>query len=147
MRAMEVLELVPDCDRNPIRSSRTHHVLDDIRHYIQRHHATRLTLEDLAARADLSIFRFLTLFRRLHGVTPYRFLSMVRVEAAKQLLLQGVPPAIVAIEVGFCDQSHLCRHFRSICGRTPGQFLAEAMSASSPAYTTTGFRPVAGAQP
>ncbi|MCZ8181372.1 MAG: AraC family transcriptional regulator [Beijerinckiaceae bacterium] len=101
--------------------------LDDIRSYIERNYAERLALEDLADRAGLSVFRFVTLFRRRFGVSPYRFLSMVRVQAAQQLLLEGTPPAIAAIEVGFCDQSHLCRHFRSLCGTTPGRFLAARM--------------------
>ncbi|MCZ8186375.1 MAG: AraC family transcriptional regulator [Beijerinckiaceae bacterium] len=99
--------------------------LDDIRAFIERNYAERLALEDLAERAGLSVFRFVTLFRRRFGVSPYRFLSMVRVQAAQQLLLDGTPPAIAAIEVGFCDQSHLCRHFRSLCGTTPGRFLAD----------------------
>lgn len=98
--------------------------LEEVRAFIERHYAERLTLEDLAEQAGLSVFRFVTLFRRRFGVAPYRFLSMVRVRAAQQLLIEGTPSAIAAIEVGFCDQSHLCRHFRSICGTTPGQFLA-----------------------
>ncbi|MCZ8375253.1 MAG: AraC family transcriptional regulator [Beijerinckiaceae bacterium] len=101
--------------------------LDEVRAYIEQHYAERLTLEDLAEKTGLSVFRFVTLFRRRFGVAPYRFLSMVRVQAAQQLLLEGTPPAIAAIEVGFCDQSHLCRHFRSLCGTTPGQFLAARM--------------------
>lgn len=113
--------------------------LDEIRDYIEANYAERLSLEELAAQAQLSVFRFATVFRRKFGVSPYRFLSMVRVAAAQQLLLEGAPTAIVAIEVGFCDQSHLGRHFRSICGKTPGQFLAEKLSAYR-ATTNSSFR-------
>ncbi len=75
----------PTIERMPPRSARTHRVFDDIRNFIEEHHADRLTLEDLAARAGLSVFRFVTVFRQIHGVAPYRFLSQVRVEAAKKL--------------------------------------------------------------
>lgn len=94
-----------------------------VRH-IETRFTERLTLEELARIAGLSIFRFVTVFRRHVGISPYRYLSATRIRAAQDLLRRGVPPAIAAIEVGFCDQSHLCRHFRSVCGMTPGQFLA-----------------------
>jgi AraC-like DNA-binding protein len=124
----------PDCS-DQIRLRRAE--LEEIRAYIERNYATRLTLEDLAERIGLSVFRFVTLFRRRFGVAPYRFLSIVRVQAAQQLLLEGTPSAIAAIEVGFCDQSHLCRHFRSICGTTPGQFLAMRMAPLVTSTTTS----------
>lgn len=111
--------------------------LGEIRAHIDRHYAERLTLEALAGRAGLSVFRFVTLFRQRFGTSPYRYLSMVRVRAAQQLLLQGTPSAIAANEVGFCDQSHLCRHFRSICGMTPGQFLATALEHAQDAEHAT----------
>lgn len=104
--------------------------LETIRSHIEQNFAERLTLECLAERAGLSMFRLVTAFRLRFGVSPYRYLSTVRVRAAQQLLIAGTPPAIAAIEVGFCDQSHLCRHFRTICGTTPRQFLATATTAS-----------------
>ena len=73
--------------------------LADVARYIEANFSERLTLKDLA-------------------------LVAVRVRKAQELMRNGVPPAIAAIEVGFFDQSHLCRHFRAICGMTPGQFLA-----------------------
>lgn len=113
---------------NPMRTSRQPNAgrgrIDDAKRFIETHFPNRLTLEGLAEQAGLSVFRFVTVFRRQVGVSPYRYLSLVRVRAAQTLLLDGVPPAIVAIEVGFCDQSHLCRHFRTLCGQTPRQFMA-----------------------
>ena len=96
----------------------------DVKHFIATHYAERITLEALAALVGLSVFRFITVFRRETGLPPHRYVCAVRVRAAQDLLRAGVPPAIAAIEVGFFDQSHLCRHFRAVCGMTPGQFLA-----------------------
>lgn len=98
--------------------------LADVARYIEANFSERLTLKDLALVAELSVFRLVTVFRREMGISPYRYLSAVRVRKAQELMCNGVPPAIAAIEVGFFDQSHLCRHFRAICGMTPGQFLA-----------------------
>lgn len=112
--------LVPVWSRPSLRRS---NLPAAVRH-IEAHFTERLSLEDLARIAGLSVFRFVTVFRREMGISPHRYLCAKRVEAAQVLLLNGIPPAIVAIEVGFCDQSHLCRHFRAVCGMTPGQFLA-----------------------
>jgi len=40
-----------------------------------------------------------------------------------------MPPATVASEAGFYDQSHLSRHFKNWCGMTPGQYLSSAREA------------------
>jgi AraC-like DNA-binding protein len=41
---------------------------------------------------------------------------------AKQLLARGMSIAQVAAEVGFADQSHLTRKFKSLVGATPRQY-------------------------
>ena len=46
-------------------------------------------------------------------------------ELAQALIRAGMPPATVASEAGFYDQSHLSRHFKSLCGMTPGQYVIE----------------------
>lgn len=105
--------------------------LADVARYIEANFSERVTLKDLASVAELSVFRLVTVFRREMGISPYRYLSAVRVKKAQQLLRQGVPPAIAATEVGFFDQSHLCRHFRTICGMTPRQYLANRGSSET----------------
>ena len=104
----------------------------EVARYIEANFSERVTLNDLASVAELSVFRLVTVFRRETGISPYRYLSAVRVRKAQELMRNGVAPAIAAIEVGFFDQSHLCRHFRAIYGMTPGQFLANPDSAWTP---------------
>ena len=105
----------------------------EVARYIEANFSERVTLNDLASVAELSVFRLVTVFRRETGISPYRYLSAVRVRKAQELMRNGVAPAIAAIEVGFFDQSHLCRHFRTICGMTPGQFLANRNSSGTQA--------------
>ena len=105
----------------------------EVARYIETNFSERVTLKELASVAELSVFRLVTVFRREMGIAPYRYLSAVRVRKAQELMRNGVPPAIAATEVGFFDQSHLCRHFRAVCGMTPGQFLANQDSSGKPA--------------
>ena len=100
--------------------------------HIERHFTDAVYLDDLAALAGLSVCRFVTVFRRQIGLTPHRFVCHRRIRYAKALLRDGVPMARVASEAGFFDQSHLSRHFKSICGTTPGRYLREHMMQPPP---------------
>jgi AraC-like DNA-binding protein len=85
-----------------------------------------LTLTELAGLTGLSMWRFATVFRQQVGLAPHRYICRLRVERAQALIRDGVPPANAASEAGFYDQSHLSRHFKSVCGMTPGQYMAAA---------------------
>ena len=93
--------------------------------HIERHFTDAIYLEDLAALAGLSVCRFVTVFRRQVGLTPHRFICHRRIGYAKRLLRDGVPMALAASEAGFFDQSHFSRHFKTICGITPGRYRRE----------------------
>lgn len=93
--------------------------------HIERNFTESIYLDDLAALAGLSVCRFVTVFRRQVGLTPHRFICHRRIRYAKALLREGTPLAMVAMEAGFFDQSHLSRHFKSLCGTTPGRYLHE----------------------
>lgn len=100
--------------------------------HIERHFTDAIYLEDLAALAGLSVCRFVTVFRRQVGLTPHRFICHRRIGYAKGLLRDGVPMAVAASEAGFFDQSHFSRHFKNICGITPGRYLREVGEAPGP---------------
>lgn len=100
--------------------------------HIERHFTDAIYVQDLAALAGLSVCRFVTVFRQQVGLTPHRFICHRRVRYAKALLREGVPMAQAASEAGFFDQSHLSRHFKSICGVTPGRYLREQEAVARP---------------
>ena len=91
--------------------------------HIAVHYAEPIPLSRLAALACLSLHRFVTVFRAQVGIPPHQHVCRVRVRAAQLLLAQGMPAASVALDTGFCDQSHLSRHFKRQCGMTPGHFV------------------------
>ena len=62
-------------------------------------------------------------FRTYHGTSPYRYLTMRRLDAVRRMALSGVPLAIAAANAGFADQSHMTRHFVKTFGHTPGHWL------------------------
>jgi len=74
----------------------------------------------------LSMWRFATVFREQVGVAPHRYICRLRLERAQLLIRKGVPAATAASEAGFYDQSHLSRHFKSVLGMTPRQYVTAA---------------------
>ncbi|NPC57674.1 helix-turn-helix domain-containing protein [Caenimonas soli] len=85
-----------------------------------------LSLSELAGLTGLSMWRFATVFRQQVGVAPHRYICRLRLERAQALIREGVPAATAASEAGFYDQSHLSRHFKSVFGMTPGQYMTTA---------------------
>jgi AraC-like DNA-binding protein len=81
-----------------------------------------LPLADAAARLDASPASLVRAFTREYGLPPHRYLTGRRVDLARRLLLDGVPPAEVAARAGFYDQSHLGRHFARMLGTTPTRY-------------------------
>jgi len=58
----------------------------------------------------------------------------VRIRRAQDLLRAGLAPSVVATDVGFFDQSHLCRHFRRVLGITPRDYVV-ARTGGAPVRT------------
>lgn len=90
--------------------------------YIDTNFAENIRLEDLSRLVDLSPFHFLRQFKQTIGVTPHVYLVHTRLRHARRRLLAGDPPAVIAIETGFSDQSHFTRLLRRFSGVTPGGF-------------------------
>lgn len=98
--------------------------IEEVCAFLEGHFAERITLDSLAAIANLNKYGLVRLFTREKGITPYRYLETVRIGEAKKLLEQGVGPARVAQQTGFSDQSHFSGHFSRFIGLSPGQYQA-----------------------
>ncbi|MCL1476205.1 AraC family transcriptional regulator [Marinobacter sp. M3C] len=61
-------------------------------------------------------------FRALFGTSPYRYLSMRRLDKAKSMISTGMALVDVAAACGFTDQSHMTHHFSKAYGLPPGRW-------------------------
>lgn len=88
--------------------------------FVQAHLSQDLSLEDLARQVGFSPYHFARLFRQATGESPHRFVLRQRIEQAQHLLTEtDMPLALVALQSGFANQSHLTSVFKQQCGLTP----------------------------
>jgi len=111
-----------DCAAPPPSSRDSRAVLDVVR-FLEECFADPHSLPDLAARAGLSRFHFLRLFRDLTGTSPNRFLIGLRLRAcAEALQASAAPITEVALDAGFNDISHFNHLFRRAFAMSPGEW-------------------------
>ena len=93
-----------------------------------------LSLSEFAQSVNLSVWRLCHIFKSDVGMPPMRYLRLLRMERAKDLLESSfLSVKEIAYRVGLNDESHFVRDFKSTYG-------------SSPACYRTHFRNNGGAQ-
>lgn len=92
------------------------------RDYLHAHMEQDLGLNDLARATGVDRFRLSRAFKAAFGIAPHAYLVQLRLAKARQLLAAGQPPALVAMTLGFADQSHMGRWFRRAYGLTPAHY-------------------------
>jgi AraC-like DNA-binding protein len=80
----------------------------------------KLTIDDLARSAMFSKFHFSRVFQRVTGVSPGRFLSAMRIEEAKRLLLStSITVADIGHRVGYNSVGTFSSRFSGSVGVSP----------------------------
>jgi AraC-like DNA-binding protein/ligand-binding sensor protein len=88
--------------------------------YIQQHHAEDISLGQVAKAMNTSVFYFCKMFKKATGINFTDYLSRVRIEKAKNLLLNpNLRISEIAFEVGFQSLTHFNRVFKKIVGQSP----------------------------
>lgn len=90
------------------------------REFIAANHGEDLSLTDVAKAVHMSTFYFCKQFKKATGLSFTNYLSRVRVEKAKELLLNPhARVSEVAFECGFQSLTHFNRIFRKLLGESP----------------------------
>ena len=99
-----------------------YHRIADAIDFIATNSRRQPTLNDVATHLELSAAHFQRLFSRWAGVTPKKYLQILTVEHAKQLLSESKPLLAVSDEVGLSSGSRLYDHFVQLEAATPGAY-------------------------
>lgn len=111
------LARIPQAPAPPSRGSAR-----QLRDFLDSRATGDVSLAEASALLGRSTPHLVRSFTREFGLSPHAYVIGRRVDAARALLLQGAPPAEVAIAAGFYDQAHFTRHFRKHTSATPAAY-------------------------
>jgi transcriptional regulator GlxA family with amidase domain len=82
-----------------------------------------LSLTEFAQSVNLSVWRLCHIFKSDVGMPPIRYLRLLRMERAKDLLESSfLSVKEIAFQVGLNDESHFVRDFKSTYGSSPALY-------------------------
>ena len=85
------------------------------------------TVEEMAKEVSLSVSRFHAVYKAMFGVSPIKDLIGAKVEQAKSVLLMDREATMISVaeKLGYKNQYHFIRQFKSVTGITPGAYRNE----------------------
>lgn len=102
---------------------------------IKQNYADIYGVEELSETLGVSKSHLVRSFSAATGKTPGKYLTEVRVSAAKQLLLhREYSLEVIATLCGFSGANYLCKVFKKETGQTCNEFRQNAMPASNDSY-------------
>jgi len=91
--------------------------------FIDDSYSENIDLANIADEALFSKFHFIRQFKKIYGKTPHQYLTVVRIEKAKQLFQADILVSEVCYAVGFESLSSFSGLFKRIVGLTPSAYL------------------------
>jgi AraC-like DNA-binding protein len=96
--------------------------------YIHEHQTEEISLGQVARAVNTSTFYFCKMFKKVTGINFTDYLSRVRIEKSKNLLLNpNLRVSEIAFEVGFQSLTHFNRVFKKILGQSPTEYRAQLL--------------------
>jgi len=110
----------PEAVERPLAQQHLRRVIDHIEGLLGK---SDLSVEELAAIANLSPYHFSRAFKLATGVAPHRFVLERRIQRARLHLADGSDTlAGIAYATGFSSQAHFSSMFRRLTGMTPREY-------------------------
>ena len=97
-------------------------LMEQITIYVQANLAEKITLKRIADQFSVSVSTVTQLFQNKSQSTFHDFLTQLRMDKARTLILQGMPLESVGREIGYRDHSTFYRAFRQTFGISPREY-------------------------
>lgn len=97
--------------------------IDKVFKYLFDHFSEKITLDELAAQANMNKQAFCRFFKMRTQKTPVEFLNEIRVAHAIRLMTQEqLTIATIAFHCGYNTMSNFNKFFREVTGKTPSEY-------------------------
>lgn len=91
--------------------------------YLQNNYEKKIFISDLAQALSVDRTYLYKVFMNETGVSPKHFLTTIRLNKSKELLLQtDLPINVISNSIGFEDSGNFVKYFKKIENCTPSQF-------------------------
>ena len=98
------------------------HKVQPILSYVQQNFQNPITLDSIAQQFYMSKYYLCHLFKDVPGFGLNEYIINLRILKARELLRQNISVQQVGEIVGFSNNSHFIRTFKSMVGVSPGQY-------------------------
>lgn len=114
------IEMPKDAEKKGTEQKR---VIRDVMEIVRRRYQEDISLQSIAQEVYLSPSYLSYLFKKETGISLIKYITMIRLERAKQLLLSGnMKVSEVAASVGYQNYSYFNITFKNNVGMSPSQF-------------------------
>jgi two-component system response regulator YesN len=102
--------------------------IENLVKYIETNYMNNITLEDMAERIGFSTYYFSKLFKHTFNENFIEYLTRIRIERAKQLLLDpSISVKQVCFAVGYSEPNYFTRVFKRTVGISPSIYQKNAI--------------------
>jgi AraC-like DNA-binding protein len=98
-----------------------------VKKHVSNNLSKQFSLQELAKMAGMSPYHFCTVFRQLAGEAPFQYIHRVKINKARQLVLEtNMQVKEIIIECGFESESYFYKVFKKAVGETPLSFVMKS---------------------
>ncbi len=113
----------PTLPGKPSIANKNKNEINKVLLYIHNQYNKPITLDELSRMIHFNKCYFIKIFRSLVGMSPYEYITNLRINEAKQLLIRtSQSVSTIAEQTGFMDTNNFIRRFRSRTNVSPLQY-------------------------
>lgn len=107
-------------------------LITQVKLYIEQNLNTNLTVNSCAKAVHISPSYLANLFKKETSMTLASYIANVRIEKAKEWLMEGIQVQLISAQLGYEDRPYFSEMFKKHCGVTPSTFRQQYFEQMNP---------------
>ncbi|MNC25300.1 HTH-type transcriptional regulator YesS [compost metagenome] len=107
-------------------------LITQVKLYIEQNLNTNLTVNSCAKAVHISPSYLANLFKKETSMTLASYIANMRIEKAKEWLMEGIQVQLISAQLGYEDRPYFSEMFKKHCGVTPSTFRQQYFEQMNP---------------